>query len=429
MKKQASILSFAEIVQPVGLEKFLSDYWERQYCFLADSTAGWSQRFSGLFSLDDVDTLLALIEETGRGKAWVVNPSPVESDRADSSKTAPPAKELWDPRANSISYLYKKFASGCSIRIDSVEQLHPQLAASLADWERSLAAKVHVNLYMTPNNSHGFGIHIDTHDAHVLQIHGSKQWYLYETTELLPIEAPSYLSFLHKTNRWKVREDEATLLETPIVSAGDYLYIPRGVPHKAETTDELSLHLTLAFTSYSNADLLKALIDIRSRNNVALRQSIHPQLISGSQSPSFERLEVVDELLADTNSSEQLLQAVEVLREEFLLSRSFVAKGHFENVDKASNLRMEDTLAKRPGLVCRTEGSSASAVLHFSSSSITAPPHLLRCLSYIAMHDRFRAKDLPDEISESSRLVLLRRLIREGLLEVSDSGSDNCSAT
>lgn len=90
---------------------------------------------------------------------------------------------------------------------------------------------IDVYMYLTPPNSKSYDLHKDVMDAWMVQITGSKTWRLCEKR-------------LFGRNAWKEGK-ETGKCETFTVRGGDVLYVPFCTMHRAETTSELSSHLTV----------------------------------------------------------------------------------------------------------------------------------------------------------------------------------------
>ena len=54
--------------------------------------------------------------------------------------------------------------------------------------EIALGQRLNVNAYMTFGPGGAFAMHYDSHDVFVLQVHGSKHWFIYDQPEAAPIE-------------------------------------------------------------------------------------------------------------------------------------------------------------------------------------------------------------------------------------------------
>jgi hypothetical protein len=90
-------------------------------------------------------------------------------------------------------------------------------------------------------------MHYDPHDVLVMQVYGSKHWFLYEDPEPNPTDAEKL-----KAAKPAPRE---VAFET-VLKAGEALYVPRGVYHRAVVTDEDSVHLTFGLHTARVCDFI-----------------------------------------------------------------------------------------------------------------------------------------------------------------------------
>ena len=116
------------------------------------------------------------------------------------------------------------------------------------------------NMYLTPANEKALSPHYDAHDVFVLQVSGEKNWILYDDENFKTPLLKSFQPIFQREYLTGARE--ITL------KAGDMMYIPRGVPHEAYTTNESSLHITLGVYSTQWIDLItKSLLHFFDHNN------------------------------------------------------------------------------------------------------------------------------------------------------------------
>ena len=74
---------------------------------------------------------------------------------------------------------------------------------------------------------------------------------------------------------------------------------------------------------------------------------------------------------------------------------------------------MESELERRETVLADLHGSE----LAFEGRTLTFPAHVAADLEFVlAAEGPFRAADLPGPLDDEGRLVLVRRLVREGLL-------------
>ncbi len=85
----------------------------------------------------------------------------------------------------------------------------------------------------------------------------------------------------------------------------------------------------------------------------------------------------------------------------------------------ADQLDLETELERRPTMISDVDGADGEVTLVFDGKSLTFPARVREEVEYVARADeRFRAEDLPGALDEQGRLVLVRRLVREGFLRV-----------
>lgn len=122
-----------------------------------------------------------------------------------------------------------------SVVMNRAHDLSPAVRRLACQMEIALRHKVYVNGYMTFGSGGAFAMHYDPHDVLVLQIYGTKHWFVYEDPEPSP-------TYREKKKSTKPAPREVAF-ET-VLQAGDALFVPRGHYHRAAVTDTDSVHLT-----------------------------------------------------------------------------------------------------------------------------------------------------------------------------------------
>jgi hypothetical protein len=102
---------------------------------------------------------------------------------------------------------------------------------------------VWANAYVTTKEGGAFDVHYDNHDVIVLQISGSKRWHLYGRTEEFPVDM--FDSKRHMAPKAEEKID--------VLCAGEVLFVPRGVWHRAEVVDSPSFHITFGIGGETGA--------------------------------------------------------------------------------------------------------------------------------------------------------------------------------
>ena len=77
---------------------------------------------------------------------------------------------------------------------------------------------------------------------------------------------------------------------------------------------------------------------------------------------------------------------------------------------------LDSRVGLRPGLIYRSQQSEAGVTLHCHTTEITFPRHAAASLDHVLRASSFVVRDLPGDLDEPGKLVLIRRLIGEGLV-------------
>jgi lysine-specific demethylase/histidyl-hydroxylase NO66 len=271
------------------------------------------------------------------------------------------------------------------------------LARFCRSLESELGHPVQANSYYTPRRAQGFAVHHDTHDVLVLQVAGEKDWLVYEPLVELPLKHQRYSKSLGAHG--------PAFLEMTL-HAGDTLYLPRGWLHEARTSDADSLHITIGVNTQTWIDALKSALaaceeDVEFRRSVPEDGELHVDLL---------------ERLAAHLAPDEVARR---MRERFIATRRPVLDGQLEEVRALETLDADTLVERRPTVIADLGGTT----LAFEGKRVSFPEFVREELEFVLGADEaFCARDLPGELDEASRLVLLRRLIREGFARRSAVG-------
>jgi bifunctional lysine-specific demethylase and histidyl-hydroxylase NO66 len=273
----------------------------------------------------------------------------------------------------------------------------------LAEWEAGatiVLQALHVNWHPLAVfcGSQGFAVHHDTHDVLVLQVAGQKRWLLYEPLLELPLKHQRYSTALGEHG-----EPTGDL----VLEAGDTLYLPRGWLHQAETSATDSLHLTIGITAHTWIDAVKGALE-DCENELAVRRGVGGDAADGL----VERL--VEEL--DPERIERRR------RRRFLDSRRPIREDGLSQLRALERLSPETLIERRATVIADLEEWSEGLALVFEGKEMRFPAHasadLRACFESEAP---FRLADLEGELDTEGKLVLARRLVREGFLRLTEA--------
>jgi len=280
------------------------------------------------------------------------------------------------------------FDAGATVILQALHRYWLPLNRLVTDLEQALGHPCQANAYLTPASAQGFARHSDTHDVFVFQTYGDKQWQV---------------------------EDDSGVHEVRM-RPGMSMYLPTGTPHSARAQDGTSLHVTVGINRVTWRDVL-----VNAVESALPAEWLDEPLPAGyhRDRDTFER--ALDERLSELRKRLGDVDAGDVARDRsvrFLGSRSPSLRGGLVDRVALSDLDDDTLLRWRPGasLTVLPDGDALRAVL--ADRELGVPARVGPALAYLEQHSELTPADLGSMLDLQSRLVLLRRLVREGLLEV-----------
>jgi hypothetical protein len=400
------------ILAPIQAETFLSETWEKRPLIIRREDGG---HYAGLFSLADVDTVIAFsrprFTEPG---AFPGRPPPSRTCVQGWLPDQTLAPSDFYP---GIAELRQVHAQGKTLIIRAMQHRWPAIALLCRNLENVFHCPVHANLYLTPPTAQGFEAHIDAHEVFALQLHGVKHWRLYGPAVNLPLANEKAI----------IPRDRLGPVQEVCLEPGDLLYIPRGHAHEAFTADHSSLHLTVGVNVHRWADLLHQAVEEMSRRDARFRESLRPgALLDGDAAPALGRR--LQELLGALADGARPEAAVRRLGDEFLDELVMLPDGRF-GTPAGTDVDTDTVLARSPGAICRCVAGPDGALIQFPGGQVSGPARIATALQFVARSERFAVRELPDSLGAEGKLVLARRLIREGLLTIVSPAKDRAGRT
>jgi len=275
------------------------------------------------------------------------------------------------------------FRDGATVVFQGLHRYHPPLTRLVAELELELGHPCQANAYLTPPGSQGFAVHSDSHDVFVFQTAGAKQWEVHTHDGVV--------------------EDIA-------MEPGLSLYLPTGTPHAARAQETVSLHVTIGINQLTWRGLVRRTVErlLPADDHLPAGYLDDPSVLAGGLAARLR--ELADELTAaDTQAAAEQ----EVRR--FLTSRQPRLAGGL--LDQLAG-PVEDTTAlrRRPGSACVVRDHGERLEVLLGDRAMDVPGRLRDAFAVVRGRDELRPADLP--LDPQSRVVLCRRLVREGLLEV-----------
>lgn len=392
--------SLEELLAPVGEDEFFRTYWDQRHLCISREDPSF---YGSLFSLADVDRAIAAACDARQENLSLIPPP--DSGRPITHHT---------PGGLALGSVYEAFSRGDTVRLMAVDRAWPPATELAEAVSARMSCFVNINFYLTPAGQQGFPVHVDTHDVLVLQVAGSKDWFLYEPVYPLPLNTLVHEPQAMKA-KTKVEAESATPLGRVVLRQGDLLYLPRGLPHKAVATDETSLHLTVGLHPLYWVDFLKAAVEAACLSHEPLRRSLPPGFArdpaaSGAMEETFRGI------LRSLAEDSPFARTARTLTDAVLTKQTLPADGHFATLQALALIGPETVVTRRGALVCRVGRDARAATIRFAANFVRGPAAIGPALEFVRDSERFRVRELPGPLSAESKVMLVRRLIREGLL-------------
>jgi ribosomal protein L16 Arg81 hydroxylase len=388
--------SFDWTIAPVTPATFFAEHFEKKPLRVTRNDPAY---YDGLLSFADIDRVITTmglsVPEISVTKA---GGNITAADYAYESGFIDPV------RVNQL------FADGATVILSGLHERLPELARFCRALEAVMSCRVQTNIYMTQAQSQGFRAHYDDHDVIVMQIAGTKEWRFYDTPVELPLTTQAF-----NPEQVQVGAETARFQLQP----GDMLYVPRGLAHDAVATGEPSLHITTGLMVRTWADVLVEAVNVMAHRAPVMRRALPP----GYANPGYDYAQheaEFAEMLALVAREAPLGKLMESFRQDFLTGRVPRVEGQMAQMAKLAGLTIDSRVGARPHLIHDlTHLAEAGQVrLVCQGAEIVLPDFAREPLEFAVANRDFRVGDLPGELDEAGKLVLVRRLVREGLMVV-----------
>jgi lysine-specific demethylase/histidyl-hydroxylase NO66 len=360
--------------------RFLAEDWTQHVHLHA------GEGFDDLLALDDVDHLLATAGlRTPAFRLVKAGQTLAASTYTRSARVgSKPISDLID-----VGQVHRHFADGATIVLQGLQRYWPPLTAFCRDLELTFTQPVQANAYITPPVASGLRVHADAHDVFALQTYGRKQWVCYAD------------------------DGEQVTLDTEL-TAGDSLYVPRGTQHAARTVDAASVHVTIGVRSLTWRDVLRRVLDDAAAEP-AFAEALPAGFAHDQAGFTAEVERRLKELTRWVGEREAGAVAEQTVR-RFWAERAPTLTGQLHQLLTLDAIADDTVLARRPGAVCHLAVEGHDLLVVLGDRRLRMPGALEPVLRDVTTRQRFRVAEI--DLDAGSRLVLARRLVREGLLIV-----------
>ena len=284
---------------------------------------------------------------------------------------------------------------GATIVLQGLHLHRPELGAFCRSLERTLGHPTQVNAYYTREPRR-----VSRPPRHPRRLRPAgvrrERWLVYEPALELPLRNQKYSAEMGGPG-----EPVHDLVLRP----GDMLYLPRGWLHEALTSDSDSLHLTVGVNVVTWLDAFKAALE-ECGDELGFRRSIG----------DGDADELVDALRSRLTTDTVERRAAEKLAR----TRRPIRDGQLSQLRALEELDLDTEVELRETALVHASERNGSLELTFDGKEVAFPARIQDEVSWVLERDDpFTAADLPGDLDDESRLVLVRRLVREGLLRIS----------
>jgi lysine-specific demethylase/histidyl-hydroxylase NO66 len=279
------------------------------------------------------------------------------------------------------------YDAGATLVLQGLHRYWPPLTTLVSELEDLLGHPCQANAYLTPAGAQGFARHCDTHDVFVVQTVGTKHWLV--ESDGLPDEL--------------------------VLAPGQCLYLPTGTPHAAKAQQQLSLHVTIGVNQLT----LRGLV----HRSVAAALAAVPDehLPAGFPSaPDMLTATLAQQLRALADRISAIDPAAATDREIRRIRSTRPGRLGGGLLDRAALAGLDDDtpLERRPGHPCLVRDDGDHVAVHLGDRVLTVPAWVRPALDQVCRAGTLTPSSLAEHLDKESRLVLCRRLIREGLLRI-----------
>lgn len=246
-------------------------------------------------------------------------------------------------------------------------------------------------------------VHYDDHDLVVVQLKGTKRWYV--------ATRPSPLF-----NTWKGVSGNPPDLgahEVVDLAPGDLMYLPRGTFHTVDSDTE-SVHLAIGFTPLTLREAIVAALDHLSDMNRPLRATV------------AGRMEGVDPQALAAPVADAVGQLFNAVRAPGFLTaalqrRSSRAIGGLDRLPRPAQppqLGLDMVLRHAAHAFSHLGATAETIDFAYPGGHLYIHRGAQEAVVFIAATPSFRVRDMPGEIDDEVRLALAARFVEVGFLEV-----------
>lgn len=395
------IKSLESLLYPITTKDFINDYFEKKVLHIKLDNNRTSNYYHSLLNRDTLDAFL--------NEQSVKFPDVQLVGTPDGFKHS---SYLYGDNRVNVSKLYKYYHEGATINVVGLNRFLLNLGKLCNNLTKETSHVYQTNIYCTPSNTQGFKTHYDSHDVIVLQVHGNKEWEIYDS----PIELP-----LKSSQSFTPEMDlNPTLKQTLTLKEGEMLYIPRGVMHNAKATDTSSIHITLGLLGTTIHELLSNYVNTFALNNKELRKFLPLGYINNS-SIKNKLKDDLKNLMMNYFEDETFNNVIDAMEDEIIRKVPTKVLGQLKDIDRLNENGInfnEVIYSIRDNLILKTQIIDEEFVIKVNGSEHTFPDYVESTFNIIKAKETFSLKDLGNDLDDEGKEVLIEFLLKESVITI-----------
>jgi len=393
------MIDFTKLLHPVSPEQFNQEYFEKKHLYISREDASY---YDNLITLENIDKILSDLRMRGDFDLRMANDNQVIK-RDDI--TRPIYTNQGSFKAVHLPFAYAQFTSGSTIILEQFNAKWKKMATFCDSIAAFYPGFISTNIYITPENSIGFGKHFDNTDVFILQIHGKKTWELYESPVAIPLNTER-VSMDIVNKQPKIAEYELT--------PGEVLYLPRGVIHHPYTKDESSIHATISLNTLKWKDIAINMINAAAHENQFLRSTVPMKAFQEASDSALDKLSAILALFQDKNKIQRGINKSFAKHEQGQAFTSDQMLTDLLSVEKVN----QQTVVKLRTPKLYIEEKEEEIVVTFKGNNISLPQAFKGEIEWIIEKQQFKVADFSEQLSPAGKEFFIKKLIKEGLLIV-----------
>lgn len=305
----------------------------------------------------------------------------------------------------------RAFDEGAAIVLPRANESFGPLAHLVRGLEAELGCRAQTNAYLSPTGASAFLPHHDAHDVIAVQAHGAKSWKIFES----PWPVRPTVDFDARRDK---PGDEILSFTT---QQGDCCYLPQGVMHDA-VSDGVSLHITVGIHWLRTSEVLPALVKRAVESQPDLHRVVPPAWWLEDEQAAVAQVRAGLDAIDD----EAIRACLRYLREDLVATRQPIIPGQLRQLAALAEIGADTPIALRDLMLWDYEVDDEGPRLSVYGNDIRLPAAAAPVVEAILAAGR--AGTTPATVAGSvpvaDALVVVRRLVREGVVEVTTPGAE-----